>query len=165
MTGIQPVLQVPAGTVLDYAGATAPAGYLLCDGSAVSRTTYAALFAIIGTDYGVGNGTTTFNVPDCRGRTSIGAGTGSGLTARTRAATVGNETHALSVAELATHGHTPAGDAVYRYTGTGTDGWNWSVSGGGNQQATIGITIPTAGSGTAHNNMQPSIVFNKIIKA
>lgn len=54
---------IPTGTILPYAGSTAPSGYLLCDGSAVSRTTYAALFAVIGTTYGEGDGNSTFNLP------------------------------------------------------------------------------------------------------
>lgn len=62
----------PAGTIQAYAGLTAPMGYLVADGSAVSRTTYAALFAVIGTTYGVGDGSTTFNLPDLRGRTAVG---------------------------------------------------------------------------------------------
>jgi microcystin-dependent protein len=66
---------VPAGVVLMYGVATAPTGWLLCDGSAVSRTTYATLFAAISTTYGIGNGTTTFNVPDFRSRIPVGAGT------------------------------------------------------------------------------------------
>jgi microcystin-dependent protein len=65
---------IPAGTILEYAGSSAPSGYLLCQGGAVSRTTYSALFAIIGTTYGVGDGSTTFNLPDKRNRTSFGAG-------------------------------------------------------------------------------------------
>lgn len=64
--------QVPIGAQLPYGGSTAPTGYLLCDGAAVSRTTYAGLFAIVGTAYGSGDGTTTFNLPDKRGRTSAG---------------------------------------------------------------------------------------------
>lgn len=63
---------VPTGAMLDFAGSTAPTGFLLCDGAAVSRTTYSALFAVIGTTYGAGNGSTTFNVPDSRMRTSLG---------------------------------------------------------------------------------------------
>lgn len=66
---------VPIGVVLPYAGASAPTGFLLCDGSAVSRTTYSALFAIISTTFGVGDGSTTFNLPDMRSRMPIGAGT------------------------------------------------------------------------------------------
>ena len=54
---------LPAGAVIPYAGSAAPAGWLLCGGQAVSRSDYAALFAIIGTTYGVGNGSTTFNLP------------------------------------------------------------------------------------------------------
>lgn len=65
----------PAGIINAYGGATAPTGYLLCDGSAVSRTTYADLFTAIGTTWGVGDGTTTFNLPDLRGVFLKGAGT------------------------------------------------------------------------------------------
>ena len=61
-----------SGIVFDYAGTTAPTGFLMCYGQAVSRTTYAALFAAIGTAYGAGDGSTTFNVPDCRGRVTAG---------------------------------------------------------------------------------------------
>jgi hypothetical protein len=64
---------VPIGTQVPYAGATAPSGWLLCYGQAVSRTTYALLFAVIGIAYGAGDGSTTFNLPDKRGRASIGA--------------------------------------------------------------------------------------------
>jgi microcystin-dependent protein len=63
---------IPTGTVLPFAAAVAPTGYLLCDGAAVSRTTYAGLFALVGTIYGVGDGSTTFNVPDVRGRVIAG---------------------------------------------------------------------------------------------
>lgn len=64
---------VPIGTVLPYAGTTAPnSRWLLCDGDAVSRTTYATLFALVGTNFGIGDGSTTFNLPDLRGRAPIG---------------------------------------------------------------------------------------------
>jgi microcystin-dependent protein len=66
---------VPTGALLPYTNAAAPTGFLLCDGAAVSRTTYAALFAVCGTTYGIGNGSTTFNVPDLRGRLPTGVGT------------------------------------------------------------------------------------------
>jgi microcystin-dependent protein len=71
-----------AGRIEAYAGATAPTGYLLCDGTAVSRTTYAALFAVTSTTYGVGDGSTTFNVPDLRGRVPVGVGTNASVNAR-----------------------------------------------------------------------------------
>jgi microcystin-dependent protein len=76
------VTAVPAGGILAYGAAAAPSGFLLCDGSAVSRATYAALFAIIGTTFGAGDGSSTFNLPDMRGKFPIGkatAGTGSTL--------------------------------------------------------------------------------------
>ena len=68
------------GSIFGNARSSAPTGYLLCDGSAVSRTTYARLFTAIGTTYGTGNGSTTFNIPDGRGGTLRGAGTSSGYT-------------------------------------------------------------------------------------
>src|SRR3990172_4438848 len=68
----------PIGSILMYGGSSAPTNWLLCDGSAVSRTTYLNLFNIISTTYGVGDGSTTFNVPDLRGRVAVGVGTGTG---------------------------------------------------------------------------------------
>lgn len=65
---------IPVGTYIQFAGSSAPGGYLACDGTAVSRTTYADLFAVISTTYGVGNGSTTFNLPDARGLVMVGAG-------------------------------------------------------------------------------------------
>lgn len=65
---------LPSGALIPYAGASAPTGFLLCDGAAVSRTTYADLFTAIGTTYGAGNGSTTFNVPDLQGRAPVGKG-------------------------------------------------------------------------------------------
>ncbi len=97
--------QNPAGTMLDFAGSTVPFGYIACDGSTVSRVTYARLFEIIGTSFGAGDGSTTFKLPDFRGRVAVGSGQGSSLTNRTLAQTGGAETHALSEAELASHTH------------------------------------------------------------
>lgn len=70
---------VPTGTLLDFAGGACPSGFLLANGAAVSRVTYSRLFAVIGTTWGAGNGSTTFNVPDIRGRLKIGWGGGTGL--------------------------------------------------------------------------------------
>lgn len=97
---------LPSGSIVEFGGGSAPAGWLLCDGAAVSRTTYARLFAAIGTTWGVGNGTTTFNVPDFRGRTPVGAGTGTGLTARAVAASGGAETVQLTSTTMPSHTHT-----------------------------------------------------------
>ena len=93
---------------------TAPTGYLLCNGDAVSRTTYSALWTALGqtsSPYGQGNGSTTFNLPDLRSRVPVGVGTGSGLTARTLGGTVGTENTTLAITNLPSHDHafTPSG--------------------------------------------------------
>jgi microcystin-dependent protein len=113
---------LPTGALMPYAGATAPTGYLLCDGSSVSSTTYLALHAVLSNTYGgsayTGAGALSFNLPDLRGRLPMGAGVGNGLnasgtgapsgtaqTARTRGQWLGEETHLLTAAELASHTH------------------------------------------------------------
>lgn len=104
------------GVVLPFAGSAAPSGFLLCAGQAVSRTTYAALFAIIGTTYGGGNGSTTFNLPDLRGRTVAGIdnmnGTpasrltaAGGVNATSLGAAGGSETQTLTIAQMPSHNH------------------------------------------------------------
>lgn len=108
-TGLKWSFISPTGSVILYAGSSAPSGWLFCDGSAVSRTTYAALFAAIGTTFGAGDGSTTFNLPDTRGKTPIGAGAGTGLTPRTLGQNGGEEKHQLTVDELAKHIHTDKG--------------------------------------------------------
>jgi microcystin-dependent protein len=157
-------IPVPSGTLWMYAGVTAPSGWLIANGSAVSRTNYAALFAVVGTTYGTGDGLSTFNLPDLQGRVPIGAGQGSGLTNRTLSTKLGAETHQLSVAELASHNHT------IRVHG-GND-VNFSASpivlggddGPGGSAIAINNPISSIGSNSPHNNMQPSIVLNFIIK-
>ena len=150
---------MPVGslTVWPSTGA-APSGYLLCNGIAVSRTTYAALFAVIGTTYGAGDGSTTFNLPDSRARSPIGSGQGSGLTNRVLAATVGAETHSLVSGELASHSHTvtdpghnhgaisaiTAGTHTHKITG-------YTVGGASNANGVLGsrqsyTTAPTSSS-------------------
>lgn len=106
------------GTVFDFAGTTAPNGWLMRYGQAVSRATYANLFAVIGTTYGAGDGSTTFNLPDARGRATIGkdnmGGTaagrvttaGGGVDGATLGAAGGTETHTLTSAQMPTHAHT-----------------------------------------------------------
>lgn len=167
--------KVPAGTVLDFAGST-PSGYLECDGSAVSRTTYADLFAAIGTTYGVGDGSTTFNVPDLRGRATIGQGTGAGLTARTMGQSVGQEAitdvpqHSHGVTDPG-HGHTVSGTTYATAAGTANQshvggGSGGSFSGGTSVSAaatTTGIAVNNAGSASV-DVMSPATVVRKIIK-
>lgn len=99
-------LLVPPGTLMMYIASTAPEGWLICNGLAISRTTYSALFGIMGTIYGAGDGTTTFNLPDMRGRSPLGYGTGAGLSARALGAIGGTETHLLTAAEMPEHTHT-----------------------------------------------------------
>ena len=168
------------GEIRSMAASMTLTGFLLCDGSAVSRTTYAALFTAIGTIWGSGDGSTTFNVPDLRGRCLIGSGQGSGLTNRTAGTAGGEETHLLTTTEMPTHNHTA--------TSTVTDpGHVHSISAGNFAPAiapclvsetvsssantgssTTGITVATsianAGSGGAHNNMQPWAVVVYYIK-
>ena len=93
------------GEIKMYAGATAPNGWLLCQGQAVSRVEYARLWTAIGTTHGAGDGTSTFNLPDLRSRMPIGAGSGPGLTARTLGQKSGTETH-VHAGNIPNHTHT-----------------------------------------------------------
>ena len=131
---VQPSV-IPVGVIEMFAGSTAPNGWLVCDGSTVSRKTYSDLFKIIGTTYGAGNSNTTFTLPDMRGRTPIGVGTGAGLTARTLAATTGAETVTLSASNIPsittgtqsanhTHSGTTSGVSVNHYHQNFSDGVN-----------------------------------------
>lgn len=163
---------VPTGCILPFYGNNAPQGWLLCDGSAINRTTYADLFAILGTNYGEGDNSTTFNLPDMRGKVAVGLNTNGAFDALGKS--VGEETHTLSINEIPSHNHTPSSLGscwVYNTTSVsriqiqkynsgnwrvpssdeGLDAWKWGNTGdtGGNQ---------------AHNNIQPSLVFNYIIK-
>ena len=163
---------MPTSTILPYAGSAAPTGYFLCDGSAKSRTTYAGLFAIIGTTYGVGDGSTTFNIPDLRGRVIAGqddmggssanrltnpASTINGIDGDGLGNTGGSETHTLLTAQMPSHDH-----------GGGTVGTSFigDVSGGGARAHPYqnGGNVSSEGGDQAHNNVQPTIILNYIIK-
>jgi len=102
----------PIGEVIMYAGSTAPYGYLVCNGAAVSRATYASLFTLVGTSFGQGNGTTTFNLPDLRGRfvrmVDGGAGLDPDAAGRTAMATggaTGNNIGSVQGDEFKAHTH------------------------------------------------------------
>ena len=152
------------GEVTWWAGPPPP-NTLVCDGAAVSRSTYAKLYGKISTTWGVGNGSTTFNVPDLRGRVAIGVGQGAGLTNRLLAGTGGEENHALSVGELASHAHTPdAAMAAGVGSGASTEGLQGAGHTGTAVYPTWGPNPTTAtGSGTAHNTMQPWRALNCVI--
>lgn len=101
----------PVGGVMDFAGSSVPADadgvqrWHVCDGSLVGRTAYPALFSAIGTAYNAGDGSTTFGLPDLRGRVTVGAGAGPGLTTKALAATGGEESHTLVAAESGVNGN------------------------------------------------------------
>ena len=152
---------VPAGTIHDFAGTTTPTGFLTCDGSAVSRTTYASLFTAIGTTWGTGNGSTTFNVPDLRRYTTIGsAGTQVSGPGTSVGNTGGTETHTLITSELPSHLHAIQ-FPIYQTGGTGTAFSSFRTY---STQNPVTWTTGNTGGGGAHNSMQPSAVVLKIIK-
>lgn len=153
------------GEVVDYTGPTVPPFFLFCYGQLVSRTTYALYFAVVGTTYGAGDGVTTFGMPDCRGRVTAGkddmGGTpASRLTGQTNGIAGtglgnvgGEERHQLTIAELAAHTHTGSPTGPLPLTASGP---NTALSSAG---ASTGLT----GSDTPHNNVQPTIIFNKMV--
>lgn len=157
----------PAGTIVMWAGATAPTGWLLCNGAAVSRTTYSSLFAVISTTYGSGNGSTTFNVPNLVQRFPLGADTQGqiGLDSSrngydtTLGKSGGSATHTLTVSELPSHRHsfTALRDNI-RVSGKGAD-----VNNTQGIQPSSGYT-GYSGSNYAHNNIPPFLAVNFIIK-
>jgi microcystin-dependent protein len=178
LTGPQgPVADVEVGSIKPWPAAAAPASWMLCNGAAVSRTLYPELFSLIGSTYGPGDGSTTFNLPDMRGRFVLGMGQGAGLADRVLAAIGGEETHQLTLTELAAHNHVAtqpahqhqAGSNNFTYTGGGA-GPVYSVTNPpGSAPWVTGFATPTiavqnAGGNTAHNNMPPFLVITYIIK-
>ena len=151
---------LPPGAILDYGGAAAPAGWLLCDGSRVSRATYASLFGAIGTAFGDGDGATTFGLPDFRRRVAVGAGgNGSATLGSDVGDSGGAETHTLTVAEMPAHDHEQAAGTL-----SSSAQLAQPANIGGLTGLSAGLDTASTGGGGAHNNMQPSLVVNKIIK-
>jgi len=155
----------PAGVVQQYAGATAPTGYLLCQGQAVSRTTYAVLFAVVTTTYGAGDGSTTFNVPNLQGKIPVGLNSAD-LSFDTRGETGGEKTHAISTAEMPGHTHTFTGTAhshtvdptsvtsstTGAHTHTVTDAYNTSEASDDANDRTVGSDATTSTTRTTSSS-------------
>lgn len=179
---------LPSGSVVDFAGATVPVGWLICAGQTLSRTDFAALFAAIGTAYGAPSGS-TFNLPDCRGRVSAGRDVDQGgfsdrLTtpnSRNIGATGGAQSVTLTEAQMPGHTHAitgstnTAGSHSHAYVGADSANFQSGASLGrtgnlgttgaaGDHSHTITATANSTGGGEAHSNVQPTIIFSKIIK-
>lgn len=159
---------VPSGVIMPYAGSSEPTGWLLCSGNAISRTTYSSLYSAIGTTYGSGDGVNTFNIPDLRGRviagrddmggtaalrvTSSGSNANSGITGTTLGANGGTQTHILTTAELPTF-------SIRSTTSTTNPAF------GDNTPLPVADDInTTVGENYPHQNMQPTMILNYIIK-
>jgi len=149
---------MPIGAIYWFGSTTPPADHLVCDGSAVSRSTYATLFAIVGTTFGAGDGSTTFTLPNLASRSVVGSGTGSGLSGRTLAATGGEENHVLSTAEIPAHTHPQDAATVI---GPGS---TRPVDVGLSPNTALGGTTQSSGGGGGHNTMHPFIVLVPIIR-
>lgn len=149
----------PTGAITLWSTNTAPTWYLLCDWSAVSRTTYGGLFALISTTYGVGDGSTTFNLPNLKWRVPVGRDSGQ-TEFDVMGETGGAKTHTLLTAEMPAHTHTlPVANGSSGGGGnTGAQGdYFWALTWGN-------FTTSATGGGGAHNNLQPYLVLNYIIK-
>ena len=148
---------LPIGTIMSYTSDTIPNGWLLCDGSAVSRATYSELFDLIGTTYGTGDGSTTFNLPNLKGKVAVGKD-GNDTDFNALGKTGGEKEHTLTINEMPSHSH-----EVY-LDDQGTGG-KWGPLGTVQQTTEVFTTTNNVGNGQAHNNLQPYIVTNFIIKA
>ena len=154
---------VPTGAVMAFAMSTAPANWLECNGSAVSRTTYATLFSAIGTAFGSGDGSTTFNVPDMRGEFARGWDNGAGVDpgrvfGTTQAAAMLNHTHSGTTSSVGDHTHTLPGQIIFGNgspTGTsiaagpGSNLYQSNITGAaGGHNHTVTTGNPSAGGGS-----------------
>lgn len=191
----------PVGSIVDFAGMDAPQGWMLCYGQAISRSSYSELFSVIGTRYGDGNGSTTFNLPDLRGyvvagKDNMGGSSANRLTNRPGGVngdvlgdTGGSEEHELTASQNGPHSHgsgslsaQSAGNHSHNVTGarigpsqSGSPGYiveggavanpiTWTAASAGAHTHNISGTTGGSGSGSPHNNVQPTIILNKIIR-
>jgi microcystin-dependent protein len=172
----------PVGTIKMFAGQGDPAGgnYLICDGRAISRTTFSVLFAVVNVNYGAGDGTSTFNIPDFRERSPVGLAATQSLIPQYDARVIGNKIgeglHTLTAAELAAHTH-PIIDPKHHHTVGAASQFMFQSGGGGMTGGVAGAAATTTtdatgitqaennvGGGGAHNTVQPSLVVNFIIR-
>ena len=173
LTGI---VAVPSGAVFPFAGASAPSGFILCFGQAINRSTYSDLFTAIGTTYGTGDGSSTFNLPDLRGRAVAGqddmggssanrlTGQTGGVDGDTLGGTGGAETHTLTEAQSPTITNNITGTITHTIVDNAAN--SLLTSFGGYSQTLPGSngTSGNFGGGGAHNNVQPTLILNYIIK-
>lgn len=171
---------VKTGTIISYGSNTAPTGFLDCDGSAVSRTTYASLFSVIGTTYGTGDGSTTFNLPDLQDKvaygksSSVAIGNTGGSSTQTPSGTVTVANHTLTTSQIPAHTHTKASfqqeQGIRHRDGTAQIPQRGDVG-----TVTGTFTTDSTGGGGAHNHggsfsgnslsvLQPYVSTNFCIK-
>lgn len=164
---------VPVGSSVASYAASIPSGYLYENGSAVSRTTYAALFATIGTTYGAGNGSTTFNIPDSRGRVAVNINA-SDAEFDVMGEKFGTKTHLVDIGEMPSHTHIQNAhnhNSGIVYISDGNFGGTQTMTANGTSygfrlgaQPNVAATNQNTGGGGAHNNIQPSIVKRYMIR-
>ena len=150
---------LPIGIILPFSDDTIPEGYMLCDGRAISRTTYSSLFSIIGTIYGEGDGSTTFNIPNLKGRVPVGQDT-SDSDFDTLGEIGGEKVHTLTVNEIPSHNHNIGWSNTTNLITTGQQGIPGQAP---NNRVDSWKTFSTGGD-QSHNNLQPYQVVNYIIK-
>ena len=153
---------IPVGTIVEYSGNELPSGYLSCDGREVSRTEYSSLFEVIGTTYGEGNGATTFNLPNLKGKVAVGIDEND-TDFDELAKSGGEKKHTLTISETPSHTHFSDNAIVIgKAELQGLNGGAaWADTGGVGR----GLVTSSSGSNQSHNNLQPYIVLNYIIKA
>jgi len=173
---------MPTGSIISFAGSSAPTGYLLCDGAAINRQANGSdtpLFTLLGITYGAGDGSSTYNIPDLRGRVIAGqddmggasanrlTGLTGGVDGDVLGGSGGAETHTLATSELPAHDHDI--DTAFKNNSTNGVAGNYPTgtnvsSPSGAQLSANTNSIKNTGGGGAHNNVQPTFILNYIIK-